>query len=65
MPPAMVAGFTQAEQAALAVIIREIVTVGRCRLPMAAVSARAGVCITSIRNAVREARRRGVLHVEE
>ena len=65
MPPAMAAGFTQAENAALAVIIREIATTGRCGLPMGAVAARAGVCITSARNAVREARRRGILHVEE
>ena len=65
MPPAMAAAFTQAEVAALAVIIREIATTGRCGLPMGAVAARAGVCITSARNAVREARRRGILHVEE
>ena len=65
MPPAMAAGFTQAENAALAVIIREIATAGRCGLPMGAIAARAGVCITSVRNAVREARKRGILHVEE
>ena len=65
MPPALAAGFTQAENAALAVIIREIATAGRCGLPMGAIAARAGVCTTSARNAVREARRRGILHVEE
>ena len=65
MPPALAAGFSQAENAALAVIIREIATAGRCGLPMGAVAARAGVGITSARNAVREARRRGILHVEE
>ena len=65
MPPAMAAGFTQAENAALAVIIREIATTGRCGLPMGAIAARAGICTTSARNAVREARRRGLLHVEE
>ena len=65
MPPAMAAAFTQAEVAALAVIIREIATTGRCGLPMGAIAARAGVCTTSARNAVREARRRGILHVEE
>ena len=65
MPPAMAAGFTQAENAALAVIIRDIATTGRCGLPMGAIAARAGLCITSARNAVREARRRGILHVEE
>ena len=65
MPPALAAGFTQAENAALAVIIREVTTTGRCGLPMGAIAARAGVCTTSARNAVREARRRGILHVEE
>ena len=65
MPPAMAAGFTQAENAALAVIIREIATTGRCGLPIGAIAARAGICTTSVRNAVREARRRGILHVEE
>ena len=65
MPPALAAGFTQAENAALAVIIREIALTGRCGLPMDAIAARAGVCTTSARNAVREARRRGILRVEE
>ena len=65
MPPNMAAAFTQAEAAALAVIIREIATTGRCGLPMGAVAVRAGVGITSARNAVREARRLGILHVEE
>ena len=65
MPPAMAAGFTQAENAALAVIIREIAATGRCGLPIAAIAARAGVCASSARNAVREARARGLVHVEE
>ncbi len=65
VPPALAAGFTQAENAVLAVIIHEIAITGRCGLPMGAVAARAGVCITSARNAVREARRSGLLHVEE
>ena len=65
MPPAMAAGFTQAENAALAVVIREIATTGRCGLPMGAIAAQAGICTTSARNAVREARRRGILLVEE
>ena len=65
MPPAMAVGFTQAENAALAVIIREIATTGRCGLPVGAIAARAGICTTSARNAIREARRRGILRVEE
>ncbi len=65
MPPAMAAGFTQAENAALAVIIREIATTGSCGLAAAAVAGRAGISTSSVRNAVREARRRGILHVVE
>ena len=65
MPPAMAAGFTQAENAALAIIVREIATTGSCELPAAAVAGRAGVSTSSARNAVREARRRGILHVVE
>ena len=61
----MAAGFTTAENAALAVIIREIVTTGSCRLAAAAIAGRAGVSTSSARNAVREARRRGILHVVE
>ena len=65
MPPSMAAGFTQAENAALAVIIREIATRGACELAAAAIAGRAGISTSSARNAVREARRRGILHVVE
>ena len=61
----MAVAFTTAENAALAVIIREIATTGCCELPAAAVAGRAGVSTSSVRNAVREARKRGVLRVEE
>ena len=65
MPPAMAAGFTQAENAALAVIIREIAATGFCGLAAAAIAGRAGISTSSARNAVREARRRGILCVQE
>ena len=65
MPPAIAAGFTQAENAALAVIVREIAATGSCELPAAAIAGRAGISTSSARNAVREARRRGILHVVE
>ncbi len=65
MPPAMAAGFTQAENAALAVIVREIATTGSCALPAAAIAGRAGISTSTARNAVREARRRGILSVEQ
>ena len=65
MPPSMAAGFTTAENAALAVIVREIATTGSCGLAAAAIAGKAGISTTSARNAVREARKRGILHVEE
>ena len=65
MPPSMAAGFTQAENAALAVIIREIASTGSCEHPAATIAGRAGVSTSSVRNAVREARRRGILCVQE
>ena len=54
MPPSMAAGFTQAENAALAVIIREIATTGSCGLPAAAIAGKAGV-----RHVLCEKRRQG------
>ncbi len=65
MPPAMAAAFTTAENAALAVIIREIATTGSCGLAAGAIAGRAGVSTSSARNAVREARKRGILAVQE
>ena len=65
LPPAMAAAFTTAELAALAVVIMEIATKGSCGLPAAAIAGRAGVGVSSARNAVREARRRGILCVQE
>ena len=65
MPPAIAARFTMGEAAALSVIVREIATTGRCGLPIGAIAGRAGVCATTVRNAVREARSSGLLHVEE
>lgn len=65
LPPAMAAHFTMGEAAALSVIIREIATTGRCGLPIGAIAGRAGVCATTVRNALREARRLGLVRVEE
>ena len=61
----MAAAFTQVENAALAVVIREIATTGRCGLATGAIAGPGRRLITSARNAVREARKRGILHVEE
>ena len=65
MPPAIAARFTMGEAAALSVIIAEAAKAGRCGLPIGAIAGRAGVCATTVRNALREARRLGLVTVEE
>lgn len=65
LPPQIAAEFTQAEVAALAVIARECQRRGRCELPIDAVAALAGVSRTTVQNALRHARRIGVLAVQE
>jgi hypothetical protein len=65
LPPQIAARFTTAEQAALAVIARQCQRHGRCDLHIDALAALAGCCRTSVQNALREARRLGLLLVEE
>ena len=65
MPPAIAARFTMGEAAAIGVIMAEIAKHGRCELPIGAIAGRAGVCATIVRNALRQARTLGLLHVEE
>ena len=65
MPPALASRFTQAELAVLAVIARQCQRGGACSLPLDAVAALAGVCRTSVKNAVREARLLGLILVRE
>src|SRR5215203_1871828 len=65
MPPALASRFTLAEQAVMAVVAVEHQKHGACTLPIGHVAALAGVSETTVRNAVREARRLGFLHVEE
>lgn len=65
LPPALAAHFTIAEQAVLALIAAEVTRRGDCRLAIGRVAAIAGVSETSVRNAVREARRLGLITVEE
>ncbi len=65
LPPAVAARFTMGEAAALAVIVAEAAKAGRCGLPIGAIAGRAGVCATTVRNALREARRFGLVRVEE
>ncbi len=65
LPPAVAARFTMGEAAALAVVVAEAARAGRCGLPVGAIAGRAGVCATTVRNALREARRLGLVKVEE
>ena len=65
MPPAIAARFTMGEAAAIGVIVAEVAIKGRCDLPIGAIAARAGVCATIVRNALRQARTLGLLQVEE
>ena len=45
-------------------VVAEIATRGQCMLSIGAVAGRAGVCSTIVRNALRQARTLGLLHVE-
>jgi predicted transcriptional regulator len=64
LPPQIAARFTLAETAVLAVIAAEHVRHGACTLTVPHIAALAGVSETTVRNAVRQARRLGFLHVE-
>ncbi len=64
LPPALAARFTMGEAAALSVVAAEVARRGRCDLALDAVAALAGVGRTTVRNALGEARRLGLLTVE-
>ena len=64
LPPAIAARFTMGEAAAIGVIVAEIAKSGRCELYIGAIAGRAGVCPSTVRNALRQARTLGLLHVE-
>jgi hypothetical protein len=65
MPPAIAARFTTGEQAALAVVAGEVRRTGRCELAVGAIAGRAAVSASTVRNALRVARRLGLVRVEE
>jgi hypothetical protein len=65
LPPNLACQFTQGEAAVLAVAAAEIVKRGACALPIGAIAGLAGVSVTTVKNAMREARRLGLIQVEE
>lgn len=65
LPPALAARFTLAEQAVLALVAAETCRRKDCRLPVGGLAAIAGVSETTVRNAIREAVRLGMITVEE
>ncbi len=65
LPPALAAKFSLAEHAVLALIATETARRGDCRLSVPHLAALVGVAETTVRNAIREARKLGLLTVEE
>lgn len=65
MPPAIAARFTLAEQSVLSLIAAETARRKDCRLSVGGMAAIAGVSETTVRNAIREAVKLGLLTVEE
>jgi hypothetical protein len=65
MPPALAAKFTQAEMAAFQIVSDEVRHHGVCALHIDAIAARAGTCRTTVKNALREARRLNLVTVQE
>lgn len=65
LPPGLAARFTLAEQAVLALVAAETTRRKDCRLSIENMAAVAGVCRSTVKNAIREARRHGLLTVEE
>ncbi len=65
LPPGLAARFTLAEQAVLALVAAETTRRKDCRLSIENMAAVTGVCRSTVKNAIREARRLGLLTVEE
>ena len=65
LPPRLAARFTLAEQAVLALVAAETVRRKDCRLAVGHLAAIVGVAETTVRNAIREAVKLGLVTVEE
>ena len=64
MPPQIACRFTPAEAAALAVMAAQVAKHGRCDLALDHLAALAGVGRTTVRNAIAEVRKLGLVTVE-
>jgi DNA-directed RNA polymerase specialized sigma24 family protein len=65
LPARLAASFTCGEQAVLRVIADEVRDHGRCDRTLGEIAARAGVCRTTVQNAIREAVKRGLIAIQE
>lgn len=65
LPPGLATRFTLAEQSVLALVAAEVARRKDCRLSIENMAAVTGVCRSTVKNAIREARRLGLLTVEE
>lgn len=65
LPPGLAARFTLAEAAVLAVVSCEVARRGDCRLHIDHIAAVAGVSRSTVKNAIRQARKLELLTVEE
>jgi hypothetical protein len=65
MPPQLACRFTTGELAALRIIADPVRDRGACMMALGEIAARAGVCVTTARNALRQAAREGLLTIEE
>src|SRR5215217_1942324 len=65
LPPALAARFTLAEVSVLAVVAAEVAKAGECTLTLEHIAALAGVCRSTVKNALREAQGLGFIRIEE
>ena len=65
LPPGIAARFTLAEQSVLALVAAEVARRKDCRLSIENMAALTGVSRSTVKNAIREARRLGLVTVEE
>lgn len=65
LPPALAARFTTGELAVLRIVGDEVRDKGSCTLPIGAIAARAGVCVTLAKRAIRLAAGDGLLVIQE